>query len=126
MIAAADGRITALLGPNGAGKSTTFRMLATVLEPDSGSARIGAFDVREQPTAVRREIGVLPHDAGIYSRLSARENVRYFGRLHGLPKALIEERLEALVERLDMAAFIDRRTAGFSQGQRVKVAWRVR
>ncbi|MEM1435569.1 MAG: ATP-binding cassette domain-containing protein [Pseudomonadota bacterium] len=119
---AADGRITALLGPNGAGKSTTFRMLATVLEPDSGSARIGQFDVRQQPTEVRREIGVLPHDAGIYSRLSARENVRYFGQLHGLSKALIEERLDALIERLDMAAFIDRRTAGFSQGQRVKVA----
>ena len=120
--AAADGRITALLGPNGAGKSTTFRILSTVIRPDSGRAVINGQDVAENPLAVRSTIGVLPHNAGIYSRLTARENVRYFGRLHGLSQDTIEAQLEHLIERLDMAEFADRRTTGFSQGQRVKVA----
>ena len=119
---AEDGRITALLGPNGAGKSTTFRILSTVIRPDTGTARINGEDVAEAPLAVRSSIGVLPHNAGIYSRLSAKENVRYFGELHGLSKATIEAQLEHLIKRLDMADFADRRTAGFSQGQRVKVA----
>lgn len=117
-----NGHITALLGPNGAGKSTTFRILSTVIRPDTGSATIDQRNVTDDPLAVRSTIGVLPHNAGIYARLTARENVRYFGRLHGLPEALIEERLDALLERLDMRGFADRRTAGFSQGQTVKVA----
>ncbi|MFK7912984.1 MAG: ATP-binding cassette domain-containing protein [Pseudomonadales bacterium] len=119
---AANGSITALLGPNGAGKSTTFRMLATVIGADSGCAKIDGIDVAEDPLAVRGKIAVLPHDAGIYARLTARENVRYFGKLHGLDDNLIEQRLTALIERLDMGDFCDRRTAGFSQGQKVKVA----
>ena len=120
--AAADGRITALLGPNGAGKSTTFRILSTVLRPDGGSAIIDGIDVAADPLGVRAAMGVLPHNAGIYSRLTARENIRYFGQLHGLDKTLIRDRMDALIERLDMGDFADRRTAGFSQGQRVKVA----
>jgi len=120
--AAPDGRITALLGPNGAGKSTTLRILATVMRPDAGHARIGGIDVLEDPMAVRRQIGVLPHDAGLYGRLTALENIRYFGTLHGLRRRELDDRVDALVERLGMADFAKRRVAGFSQGQRIKVA----
>ena len=119
---AADGRITALLGPNGAGKSTTLRILATVLQADGGAASVDGHDVAVDPMAVRRRIGVLPHAAGLYARLTARENVAYFGALHGLRGRLLKERVERLVERLDMGEFADRRVAGFSQGQRIKVA----
>ena len=119
---AADGRITGLLGPNGAGKSTTLRMLYTVLRPDSGSARIDGTDVVADPLAARRSIGVLPHSAGIYRQLTARENIRFYGELHGLAPALLRRRIDELVERLDMTEFADRRADGFSQGQRIKVA----
>jgi len=119
---AADGRITGLLGPNGAGKSTTLRMLYTVLLPDAGHARIDGIDVTGDPLAARRAIGVLPHAAGIYRHLTARENIRYFGRLHGLAGAALARRSEDLIERLGMGEFADRRAAGFSQGQRIKVA----
>jgi len=120
--AAADGRITGLLGPNGAGKSTTLRMLYTVLRPDAGSARIDGIDVVGDPLAARRAIGVLPHSAGIYRQLTARENVRFYGELHGLDRATLRRRVDELIERLGMQEFADRRAAGFSQGQRVKVA----
>ena len=119
---AADGRITGLLGPNGAGKSTTLRMLYTLLRRDSGSARIDGTDVIADPLAARRSIGVLPHSAGIYRQLTARENIRFYGELHGLAPALLRRRIDELVERLDMTEFADRRADGFSQGQRIKVA----
>lgn len=119
---AADGRITALLGPNGAGKSTTLRILATVLRADAGSARIDGHDVNTDAMAVRRRIGVLPHAAGLYGRLTARENIAYFGALHGLSGAALKARIDELIERLDMQTFAERRVAGFSQGQRIKVA----
>ena len=119
---AADGRITGLLGPNGAGKSTTLRLLYTVLRPDAGWARIDGLDVLAEPLAVRRAIGVLPHAAGIYRHLTARENIRFYGELHGLGKAALARRVDELVERLGMADFADRRADGFSQGQRIKVA----
>jgi len=119
---AADGRITALLGPNGAGKSTTLRILATVLRADAGSARIDGHDVNTDAMAVRRRIGVLPHAAGLYGRLTARENIAYFGALHGLGGAALKTRIDELIERLDMQTFAERRVAGFSQGQRIKVA----
>lgn len=119
---APDGRITALLGPNGAGKSTTLRILATVLRADSGSAWVDGHEVTEDPGAVRRAIGVLPHGAGLYDRLTARENVAYFGALHGLSGAELTARIDTLVERLEMGEFADRRVGGFSQGQRIKVA----
>jgi sodium transport system ATP-binding protein len=119
---AADGHITGLLGPNGAGKSTTLRMLYTVLLPDAGHARIDGIDVIADPLAARRAIGVLPHAAGIYRHLTARENIRYYGRLHGLAGAALARRIDELVERLDMGEFADRRAGGFSQGQRIKVA----
>ena len=119
---AADGRITGLLGPNGAGKSTTLRVLYTVLKPDAGRATVDGIDVTADSLATRRAIGVLPHAAGIYPQLTARENVAYFGRLHGLAGKKLAERVAELVAELDMTGFADRRAKGFSQGQRIKVA----
>lgn len=119
---AADGRVTALLGPNGAGKSTTLRMLATVMAPDSGVASIGGHDVASDPMAVRHAIGVLPHASGLYGRLTARENIAYYGALHGLGREALAARIDSLCRLLDMADILERRVAGFSQGQRIKVA----
>lgn len=119
---AQDGKITALLGPNGAGKSTTLRVLATMIVPDEGIAEIAGHDVVDHPMRARQNIGVLPHNAGIYARLTGIENIRYFGRLQGLDKHQLEQRLEALIDHLEMADFCTRRTAGYSQGQTVKVA----
>jgi sodium transport system ATP-binding protein len=117
-----DGHITGLLGPNGAGKSTTLRILYTVLRPESGRASIDGVDVVADPLATRRKIGVLPHGAGIYPQLSARENIAYFGRLHGLEGATLARRVEELVAELEIGDYADRRAKGFSQGERIKVA----
>ncbi len=117
-----DGQITGLLGPNGAGKTTTLRMLYSLLAPDAGSMRIDGVDPLAEPLAIKRKIGVVPDSRGLYDRLSARENIRYYGRLHGLERGLLESRIDTLAGVLDMAEFIDRKTDGFSQGQRVKVA----
>jgi len=119
---ARDGRITGLLGPNGAGKSTTLRILYTVLRPDSGAARVDGIDVAQDSLATRRAIGVLPHSAGIYPQLTARENIAYFGELHGLRGEALHKRVDALLAELEIGAFADRRAKGFSQGERVKVA----
>lgn len=119
---AQDGLITGLLGPNGAGKSTTLRMLYTAFKPDSGSALIDGYDVSSEPRTVRSSIGVLTHGAGIYERLSARENIRYFGELHGMTGKVLNTRIDELSELLDMQDFIERRAKGFSQGQKTKVA----
>ena len=119
---ARDGRITGLLGPNGAGKSTTLRVLYTVLRPDSGSASVDGVDVVADPLGARRRIGVLPHGAGIYPQLTARENIAYFGRLHGLGEDALADRIEALIADLEMGTIADRRAKGFSQGERIKVA----
>jgi sodium transport system ATP-binding protein len=119
---AADGRITGLLGPNGAGKSTTLRVLYTVMKPDSGSARIDGIDVTEQSLEARRRIGTLPHGAGLYPHLTARENIAYYARLYGLAEDAIDAQVDNIVRQLDIASFADRRTKGFSQGQRTKVA----
>ena len=119
---AEDGRITGLLGPNGAGKTTTLRMLYTLMTPDSGSVRVDGVDVAADPTAVRRNLGVLPDARGVYKRLTARENIQYFGRLHGLDEATIAARIDTLAKTLQMTDFLDRRTEGFSQGQRTKTA----
>ena len=119
---AEDGRVTGLLGPNGAGKSTTLRMLATLIRPDGGRATVDGHDVARDVLAVRRSLGFMPHDAGIYPRLSARENVHYYARLCGLDANAARARTGELVERLGMDGFAERRAAGFSQGQRTKVA----
>jgi sodium transport system ATP-binding protein len=119
---ALDGRITGLLGPNGAGKSTTLRILYTVLAPDSGDALIDGISVINAPLEARRRIGVLPHAAGIYPRLTARENILYFGALHGLTRDQREARADELIELLEMRDFAHRLAKGYSQGQRVKTA----
>ena len=119
---ARDGRITGLLGPNGAGKSTTLRILYTALGADAGHARVDGIDVAADPLGARRRIGVLPHGAGIYPQLTARENVRYYGELHGLRGTGLDRRVAELVEQLGMGEFADRRAKGFSQGQKTKVA----
>ncbi|HQZ31587.1 MAG TPA: ATP-binding cassette domain-containing protein [Arenimonas sp.] len=117
-----DGQITGLLGPNGAGKTTSLRMLYTLMKPDAGQVLVDGIDANMDPTGVRRRLGVLPDSRGLYKRLSSRENIRYFGRLHGLDDALIAQRTLALATALEMGDIIDRRTEGFSQGQRVKTA----
>jgi sodium transport system ATP-binding protein len=119
---AADGQITGLLGPNGAGKTTTLRMLYTLMSPDSGRVLVDGIDAAIEPTRVRERLGVLPDARGIYKRLTARENIAYFGALQGLDARLIAARTEALVAALDMRDFIERRAEGFSQGQRTKTA----
>lgn len=119
---ARDGEITGLLGPNGAGKTTTLRMLYTLMTPDTGQVLVDGLDASADPSAVRRRLGVLPDARGLYKRLTASENIDYFGRLHGMPEALLRERREALIDALDMRDIATRRTEGFSQGQRVKTA----
>ena len=119
---ARDGEITGLLGPNGAGKTTTLRMLYTLMTPDAGQVLVDGVDVARDAQAVRRNLGVLPDARGVYKRLTARENIAYFGRLHGMDEATIGRRAEELIGALDMADFADRRTEGFSQGQRTKTA----
>jgi sodium transport system ATP-binding protein len=119
---ARDGQITGLLGPNGAGKTTTLRMLYTLMVPDRGQVLVDGIDAAVDPLGVRRQLGVLPDARGLYKRLTARENIDYFARLHGLPEALLKTRRDALIEALEMADIADRRTEGFSQGQRVKTA----
>ena len=117
-----DGHITGLLGPNGAGKTTTLRVLYTLLKPDEGMASVDGYDVQAEPLEVQRRLGTLPDARGLYPRLTSRENIRYYGRLHGLKGEALEEQIEMLIELLDMGEFADRRTDGFSSGQRLKVA----
>jgi sodium transport system ATP-binding protein len=119
---AADGQITGLLGPNGAGKTTTLRMLYTLMRPEAGSVSVDGFDIVRDAEAVRRRLGVLPDARGIYKRLTARENIAYFGRLHGMSDADIARRTAELSKALDMDDVLDRQTEGFSQGQRTKTA----
>ena len=119
---AQDGQITGLLGPNGAGKTTTLRMLYSLLPPDEGEIRIDGLDPTRDAMEIKRTLGVVPVSRGLYSRLTARENITYYGELHGMNKKAIQGRIEEMTQTLDMADFIDRRTEGFSQGQRVKVA----
>jgi sodium transport system ATP-binding protein len=119
---AGDGLVTGLLGPNGAGKTTTLRMLYTLMRPDRGAVRVDGHDAVADAARVRRSLGVLPDARGVYKRLTARENIAYFGRLHGLDAQTIAARTERLVAALGMEDFIDRQAEGFSQGQRTKTA----
>jgi sodium transport system ATP-binding protein len=120
--AATDGCITGLLGANGAGKSTTLRIISTVLRADHGTCRVDGRDGALESIAVRKQLGVLPHAAGLYPHLSARENIAYYGRMHGLSATAIAERVAQWSERLEMADILERRTQGFSHGQKLKVA----
>ena len=119
---ARDGEITGLLGPNGAGKTTALRMLYTLMAPDRGQVLVDGIDAAVDPLGVRRQLGVLPDARGLYKRLTARENIDYFARLQGLPEGMLKSRREALIKALEMDDIADRRTEGFSQGQRVKTA----
>lgn len=118
---ALDGQITGLLGPNGAGKSTTLRMLYTLLKPGSGSAQVDGFDIHKTPLEVQRRIGVLADARGLYPRLTTRENIRYYGRLHGLGGESLEKQINTLLDMLDMQCIADRQTEGFSTGEKLKV-----
>ncbi len=117
-----DGQITGLLGPNGAGKTTTMRMLYTLMTPEKGRVVVDGVDVATDPNRVRRTLGVLPDARGVYKRLTARENIAYFGELHGMSAAAIAQRTAKLAAALQMEDFLDRMTEGFSQGQRTKTA----
>jgi sodium transport system ATP-binding protein len=119
---AQDGRITGLLGPNGAGKSTTLRVLYTVLKPDSGTATIDGVDVVGDELGARSRIGTLPHGSGLYPHLTARENIAYYATLYDMSPDIIDERVQTVIDQLDINDFADRRTKGFSQGQRTKVS----
>jgi len=119
---APDGQITGLLGPNGAGKTTTLRVLYTLLTPDSGSASVDGLDVQHDTMKAQEHIGALPDARGLYTRLTARENIRYYGQLHGMQNSELEKQINALIELLDMRDIADRRTDGFSTGERLKVA----
>jgi len=119
---APNGAITGLLGPNGAGKTTLLRMIATLVVPDADQAQVDGLDAVADRYAVRARIGVLSDARGLYARLTARENVRYYGALHGLSGAPLEERTDALFATLGLSPIADRRVAGFSQGERMKVA----
>lgn len=119
---ARDGEITGMLGANGAGKSTSLRMIYGVLTPDSGKACIDGIDIRGETSRARSHLGVLPHAAGLYGNLTARENIQYFGALHGLGGQRLRQRTAELARILGMESFIERRAKGFSQGQRIKVA----
>jgi sodium transport system ATP-binding protein len=119
---APDGRITGLLGPNGAGKSTTLRIIATVLRPDAGHARIDGVDASRDSLEARRRLGVLPHATGLYPNLTARENIEFYGRLHGIDDGPLRERVAELIDLLELDEVAERRAKGYSQGQRIKVA----
>ena len=119
---ARSGAITGLLGPNGAGKTTTIRMIGTLISIDSGSVKIGDIDVQANPDGARNASGLLTDSRGIYTRMTARENIRYYAELRGVDTARSESVLARFSEWLDMKDILDRRTDGFSQGERMKVA----
>jgi len=120
--AAPNGRITGLLGPNGAGKTTTLRMVAGLIAPDAGSIRVDGLDVATQTSAALARMGVLSDARGLYPRLTARENIVYYGLLQGMTREQAQDRAQALGELLDMSKLLERRTEGFSQGERMKTA----
>jgi sodium transport system ATP-binding protein len=119
---APDGAVTGLLGANGAGKTTTLRLLSGLMKPDAGSLLVDEIDVCADPLAAQARLGMLPDARGIYPRLTPREHIHYFGRLHGLEGARLRESTAALIEKLGLQEIADRRTEGFSQGERTKVA----
>ncbi len=118
---AADGQVFGLLGPNGAGKTTTLRILSTMLEPDHGTAMVSGYDIRRQKAQVRSHVGILVENAGLYKQLTARECLRYVGRLHGMNGPALERQIDSLAHDLGMESFIDRKTNGFSRGMTRKV-----
>jgi sodium transport system ATP-binding protein len=119
---APDGAVTGLLGPNGAGKTTTLRMLYALMRPDAGRIHIDDVDAVADPQGAQARLGVLPDVSGLYPRLTPREHIHYYGELQGVSGAALRSRTDELLQLLDMAGIADRRTAGFSHGERTKVA----
>ena len=119
---APGGHITGLLGPNGAGKTTTLRMLAALITPDAGRLLVDGIDVVARPREVLAKMGVLSDSRGLYPRLTARENIVYYGALQGMEREAADARAQDLARMFDMTALLDRRTDGFSQGERMKTA----
>jgi len=119
---AADGRVTGLLGPNGAGKTTTLRMISTLLAPTAGVVSVDGIDAGREPLAVRARVGALSDARGLYARLTARENIAYYGELRGMARPRLAESIGRLASLLEFESLLDRRTEGFSQGERMKVA----
>ncbi|RNB72139.1 ATP-binding cassette domain-containing protein [Brevibacillus panacihumi] len=117
------GEVYGLLGENGAGKTTMMRMMATILRPTAGNIEVAGFSVIKEPNEVRRRIGILfGGDVGLYSRLTARENIAYFGSMYGMGRTAIEHRIKRLSQMLEMDSFLDRRVGPFSRGMKQKVA----
>lgn len=119
---AKDGQITALLGPNGAGKSTTMRMISGLMRPDQGKVCIDEYDVQTHPQKARVQLGLLPDGAGLYPRLTTIENIVYFAQLCGLSKKAAQQKAQAIIETMEIGPLAKRKTEGFSQGERMKVA----
>jgi sodium transport system ATP-binding protein len=119
---ALSGEIFGLLGPNGAGKTTTLRIICTLLAPDAGSVGVLGFDTRSAPQEVRRRVGVVTAEIGVYPRLSARENIAYFAELSGVLNGELTRRVDGVIERLDMGSFAEQRAESLSSGQKQKVA----
>ena len=117
-----ENEVVGLIGPNGAGKTTTLRMIAALLPSDSGNILVDGAAVTPGSYATQSQMGVLSDARGLYPRLTARENIRYYGRLHGLSAEQTEQRIEQLAQWLEMQPLLDRRTEGFSQGERMKTA----
>ena len=116
------GEIFGLLGPNGAGKTTTLRVICTLLAPDAGTVEVLGFDTRAEPQEVRRRVGVVTAEIGVYPRLSARENITYFAQLSGLADGDLDQKVRGVLDRLDMVPFADERAESLSSGQKQKVA----
>jgi len=121
-LTARDGEITALLGPNGAGKTTLLRLLVGLLKRDHGSIKVGGIDPQVDPMAVRKNIGFLTDQFGLYEKLSTREYLRYFGQLNGMASNTLDRRIDEVAALLAMEDIVERKSKGFSQGQRIKVA----
>jgi sodium transport system ATP-binding protein len=117
-----SGEIFGLLGPNGAGKTTTLRLICTLLAPDAGSVEVLGFNTRTAPEEVRRRVGVVTAEIGVYARLSARENITYFAELSGVVDGELNRRVDAVIDRLDMGSFAKQRAESLSSGQKQKVA----
>jgi sodium transport system ATP-binding protein len=119
---ARPGEIFGLLGPNGAGKTTTLRVICTLLAPDAGSVEVLGFDTRTAPREVRRRVGVVTAEFGVYPRLTARENIAYFAELSGVLDGELNRKVDVVVDRLDMGTFAKQRAETLSSGQKQKVA----
>jgi sodium transport system ATP-binding protein len=119
---AAPGEVFGLLGPNGAGKTTAIRLIATILTPTRGTARVCGYDIHDHPEAVRQHIGILTTEMGVYDRLTGREHLRYFGTLYSIPSAKLEHRIGELTRLLEMEDFVDRRAGTYSTGMKQKLS----